>query len=150
MVLITVVKMVKVPTPCVGICTTGLGDNVCRGCKRFSKEVIGWNSLNPDKQWDIEDRLTTTLDKAFDKYLTITNGEVLKSTLSEYVYIPKHRSLKCQAFILIINNKKKFEDLLTIGITPHKEYVAVATSNIISMIDSDWYKLNLEEYDRRG
>ena len=27
-------------TPCVGICSTTYGDDVCRGCKRFSFEVI--------------------------------------------------------------------------------------------------------------
>ncbi|MEC7008614.1 MAG: DUF1289 domain-containing protein, partial [Pseudomonadota bacterium] len=32
-----------IKTPCIGVCSTGIGDSVCRGCKRFSHEVIHWN-----------------------------------------------------------------------------------------------------------
>ena len=37
-------------TPCVGICSTTYGDDVCRGCKRFIHEVINWNSFNPEEK----------------------------------------------------------------------------------------------------
>ncbi len=37
-------KVDAVKTPCIGICsTTSVGDSICRGCKRFSTEVIDWN-----------------------------------------------------------------------------------------------------------
>ena len=29
-------------TPCIGICSTTYGDQICRGCKRFAHEVTGW------------------------------------------------------------------------------------------------------------
>ena len=29
-------------TPCLGICTTTFGDEVCKGCKRFAHEIISW------------------------------------------------------------------------------------------------------------
>lgn len=32
-------------TPCVGLCSTTYGDLVCRGCKRFIHEIVGWNSF---------------------------------------------------------------------------------------------------------
>ena len=33
----------KASTPCLGICSTTYGDDVCKGCKRFVHEVISWN-----------------------------------------------------------------------------------------------------------
>jgi predicted Fe-S protein YdhL (DUF1289 family) len=44
--------MKPVRTPCIGVCsTTSLGDRICRGCKRFSHEVIHWNAFTePQKQ----------------------------------------------------------------------------------------------------
>ncbi|MEO1955257.1 MAG: DUF1289 domain-containing protein, partial [Gammaproteobacteria bacterium] len=36
----------SVKTPCIGVCSTVFGDEVCRGCKRFQNEVIEWNSYN--------------------------------------------------------------------------------------------------------
>ena len=40
-----------VKTPCIGICsTTSVGDWVCRGCKRYSTEVIGWISFGEEEK----------------------------------------------------------------------------------------------------
>ena len=36
-------KKNRASTPCLGICSTTYGDNVCKGCKRFVHEVISWN-----------------------------------------------------------------------------------------------------------
>ena len=41
---------VRTRTPCVGICSTTYGDDVCRGCKRFIHEVINWNSFKPEEK----------------------------------------------------------------------------------------------------
>jgi len=46
-----------VKTPCIGVCSTGLGDSVCRGCKRFEHEVIHWNSYTQEQQQIVIDRL---------------------------------------------------------------------------------------------
>ena len=35
-------------TPCIGICSTVYGDEVCRGCKRTFTEVIDWNNLSEE------------------------------------------------------------------------------------------------------
>jgi predicted Fe-S protein YdhL (DUF1289 family) len=37
---------VRTPTPCIGVCSTGIGDVVCRGCKRYAQEVIHWNGYS--------------------------------------------------------------------------------------------------------
>ena len=40
-----------VKTPCISICsTTSVGDWVCRGCKRYSTEVIGWISFGEEEK----------------------------------------------------------------------------------------------------
>lgn len=44
-------------TPCVGICSTTYGDLVCRGCKRFSHEITGWNTYSAAQRQDVEARL---------------------------------------------------------------------------------------------
>ena len=47
------------PTPCVGICSTTFGDLVCRGCKRFSHEIVDWNSYDDAQKETIWERLET-------------------------------------------------------------------------------------------
>jgi predicted Fe-S protein YdhL (DUF1289 family) len=44
-------------TPCIGICSTTYGDLVCRGCKRFAHEVVGWNGYDDDQRGAVWTRL---------------------------------------------------------------------------------------------
>lgn len=46
-------------SPCVGICSTTFGDDVCYGCQRTYLEVIQWNSLNDEEKNKINLRLLT-------------------------------------------------------------------------------------------
>lgn len=41
----------SVDTPCIAICSTALGDQVCRGCARTFQEITQWCSL-PDLEKD--------------------------------------------------------------------------------------------------
>ena len=44
-------------TPCFGICSTTYGDDVCKGCKRFVHEIIGWPKFSQDERALVNDRL---------------------------------------------------------------------------------------------
>jgi len=33
-------------TPCIGVCSTGLGDDVCRGCGRTLDEIRDWSRMS--------------------------------------------------------------------------------------------------------
>lgn len=50
-------------TPCVGRCSTVFGDSVCRGCRRFSHEVIDWNRYTSVQRDFIWLRLDQQLDQ---------------------------------------------------------------------------------------
>ena len=42
-------NLTPIRTPRIGVCSTGIGDAVCRGCKRFAHEVIDWNGYSRSK-----------------------------------------------------------------------------------------------------
>lgn len=44
-------------TPCIGVCSTSLGDEVCIGCGRTFDEVIQWNTLSDEEKRNINRRL---------------------------------------------------------------------------------------------
>ena len=44
-------------TPCLGICTTTFGDEVCKGCKRFSHEIVSWTKYSIEEREIVNDRL---------------------------------------------------------------------------------------------
>ncbi len=37
-------------SPCIGYCSTSLGDEVCRGCGRTSDEIIQWLLLSEEER----------------------------------------------------------------------------------------------------
>jgi len=47
----------SVKTPCIGVCSTVFGDEVCRGCKRFQHEIIQWNGYDDAAKRSVLNRL---------------------------------------------------------------------------------------------
>jgi predicted Fe-S protein YdhL (DUF1289 family) len=44
-------------TPCLGRCTTPLGDDICRGCGRTFDEVTRWVGMTEDEKRQVWQRL---------------------------------------------------------------------------------------------
>lgn len=44
-------------SPCVGVCSVVLGDEICRGCGRTFQEVLEWNHYNDAQKREINQRL---------------------------------------------------------------------------------------------
>lgn len=59
-------------TPCIGVCSTTYGDFVCRGCKRFAHEVVGWNQFTEDQRATAWERLSVLLEQSIQDYLLIS------------------------------------------------------------------------------
>lgn len=50
-------------SPCVGVCSTTFGDDICFGCRRTYDEVIKWNTLSDKEKDVINRRLLKTTSK---------------------------------------------------------------------------------------
>jgi len=70
-----------VRTPCIGVCSTGIGDTVCRGCKRFSHEVIAWNSYSQEERRTVLQRIDVLLGQIVARWLVIEDVELLSQQM---------------------------------------------------------------------
>ena len=77
-------------TPCVGICSTTYGDDVCRGCKRFIHEVINWNSFNPEEKESVWKRLEKLKTLIMQSKISIIN-ETLMAVSYTHLTLPTKR-----------------------------------------------------------
>ena len=68
-------------TPCAGKCSTVFGDSVCRGCRRFSHEVIHWNRYSLEEQKLIWQRLDSQLDQILLPLVQIRDEQALDEFL---------------------------------------------------------------------
>ena len=50
-------KEITAECPCVGHCTTALGDDVCRSCLRTFEEVTRWPELSDEERIKINRRI---------------------------------------------------------------------------------------------
>ena len=70
-------------TPCLGICSTTYGDDVCKGCKRFVHEVINWNKYNTNEKEVVNSRLEEFKLLILKERFEILDSSVFENKLKE-------------------------------------------------------------------
>ena len=89
----------KTRTPCVGICSTTYGDEVCRGCKRFYFEVINWNKYDEDEKDAIWTRLESLKTQIIYSKIKKINSKKLSTKIAELdLKIKTDLNEYCQTF----------------------------------------------------
>ena len=109
----------KVKTPCVGVCSTVFGDQVCRGCKRFHHEVIEWNGYTDVQKETVWNRLESLKVLIMKSKIFIENKVLLQSKLDslQISYYDKVDPY-CWVFDLIKQASQSINDLSEFGLKP--------------------------------
>ena len=71
-------------TPCIGICSTTFGDDVCKGCKRFSHEITQWGKFSTDERAVVNSRLEQFKTTILEEKFTISDSELFESKMNEF------------------------------------------------------------------
>ena len=71
-------------TPCIGICSTTFGDDVCKGCKRFSHEITNWGKFSTDEKAVVNSRLEQFKTTILEEKFTISDCELFESKMNEF------------------------------------------------------------------
>ena len=66
-------KKKRSSTPCLGICSTTFGDEVCKGCKRFAHEIVSWTKYSEEEREIVNNRLEEFKIKIFKYKRKIQN-----------------------------------------------------------------------------
>ncbi|MEC7118290.1 MAG: DUF1289 domain-containing protein [Pseudomonadota bacterium] len=86
-------------TPCAGRCSTVFGDSVCRGCRRFSHEVIDWNRYTSAQRDFIWLRLDQQLDQIILPLIPLKDRQQLIDFLhGRQIALPVQASLGRQIY----------------------------------------------------
>ena len=70
-------------TPCLGICSTTFGDEVCKGCKRFAHEIVGWTKYSEGEREIVNDRLEKFKIQILQHRFAVTDKNLFESMLEE-------------------------------------------------------------------
>lgn len=139
----------KNDTPCIGICSTVYGDDVCRGCKRFYDEIINWNQLELSKKQTIFTRLETLLCQVIQNKIEIIDQTLLKNQLIAH-RIP-FRELDnplCWAFHLLREIADDITNSDSFGIRVKDSFRDLSLTKLINFIDDEYYTLSLNYFSQ--
>ncbi len=139
----------RVKTPCVGICSTGIGDQVCRGCKRFNHEVIQWNSYSNEQRRIIDTRLQNFLAQTVANKIEITDRSLLASQLKhQQISFDVDRNPYCWIVNLLNAGASQIEDISQYGLKVLSKYDHFNLIDLKKLIDQDYYTLSCAHYER--
>lgn len=107
----------SVKTPCIGVCSTVFGDEVCRGCKRFQNEVIDWNGYQDSQKIAVLTRLESLKTQIMESKISIVNKEVLQNQLDtlDIKYVIDDNPF-CWVFDLLRQASQSIDSLQDFGI----------------------------------
>ena len=138
-----------VKTPCIGVCSTGIGDRVCRGCKRFAHEVINWNSYSNEEKRLIDQRLGDFLSRCTRSKLQVVDEALLDEQLRvQQVRYPAHQDVYCRAYALLKAGAGQIGDPAAYGLQVDAEFRDLPLPELRQVIDDEFFILSEAYYQR--
>jgi len=141
--------MGRVRTPCIGVCSTGLGDQVCRGCKRFEHEVIDWNSFTSQQKQAIDARLESLLTSLLKARFVIVDEARFRAALDlQRIRYAEYRNPYCWIFDLLKAGASQIDDPAEYGLSLQPAYRNMPLKQQMEEIDQDFYTLSEAHFQR--
>jgi predicted Fe-S protein YdhL (DUF1289 family) len=138
-----------VKTPCIGVCSTGIGDSVCRGCKRFAHEVINWNSYTPEQKRVIDGRLSGFLSQCVNNKLQVVDRSLLEWQLTvQQISFIRHHDEYCWVYSLIKAGASQISQPGEYGFELDIKYRDIPLVELKEQVDQEFFTLSQAHYDR--
>ncbi|MGB1906467.1 MAG: DUF1289 domain-containing protein, partial [Spongiibacter sp.] len=139
----------RIATPCIGVCSTGIGDDVCRGCKRFSHEVIHWNSYSQEQKRSIDQRLERFLVQVMADKLSISDVNLLRWQLDvQRIRYNPQKDIYVALFQLLRAGAAQIDDPKSFGFQLNHDWQGYTLLALREIIDREFYLLSAAHYER--
>jgi hypothetical protein len=126
-----------IDTPCIGICSTIYGDEICRGCKRTYTEVIEWNRYDQTEKKVVFNRLEQAIISVCEQYLTVIDAELLAQQLDKFnIRYRADQHPLCLALYLLREGHDKIHQINKYGISIKLAYQTLSLTELYRMIDN--------------
>ena len=138
----------SVKTPCIGVCSTVFGDEVCMGCKRFKNEVIDWNSYQDSQKIAVLSRLESLKTQIMESKISIVNKKLLQNQLDtlDIKYVIDDNPF-CWVFDLLRQASQSIDSLQDFGVVL-KDGVENNLFELKKVIESELFSLSEAHFQR--
>ncbi len=139
----------RVASPCIGVCSTGIGDSVCRGCKRFMHEIIHWNGYSESEKRAVKNRLDLLLAQVIASKIEIRDADLLRKQLElQKIRFDVFSRPSSWVFELLRAGAKQIGSLDEFGCTVLPAFSDMSLMELKDDIDHDFYVLSTVHYER--
>jgi len=152
-------------TPCIGICSTTYGDLVCRGCKRFSHEIVGWNGYDRGQRGAVWERLLALRAGATRHVLVVIDEAALRAArptlaqaegVADDLYLLAYETLRWLAQAQPGGPEAQAgappeslrAALGSLGLQIHDSAFDGPLEMLLTRIDQEFYQRSLAQYER--
>lgn len=137
------------PTPCIGICTTVFGDQICRGCKRYMDEIIAWNGYGEEEKRAVDARLESHLLQILSAKIELFDERLFVDQLIDNrIRYMKNRQPLCWVNDLLRTNvieESPFEDF---GLRVRPGFESLSVAELRDQIDNELLALSQAHHER--
>ncbi len=142
-------KRPLVRTPCIGVCSTGIGDSVCRGCKRFSHEVIHWNGYSEAEKQIVDDRLADFLSLCMRNRFVVTDEALLHWQLQvQQIHYNREHDIYANLFTLLKAGASQISEPEKYGFSVHLNWRQHTLLELREQVDGEFWALSEAHYER--
>lgn len=142
--------MDSIRTPCIGICsTTSVGDDVCRGCRRYAHEVIQWNAYGDAEKRAVLDRIERLTIQILEERLRIFSVPSLRDGLQR-LRLPVDESLSpyCWLHTLLKRAHRDLQRLEDFGVYVRPAHAHLPLAQLLAQMDRELAELSRAHFDR--
>lgn len=140
---------IAVRTPCIGVCSTGIGDTVCRGCKRFSHEVISWNGYSQDERRAVLQRIDVLLGQIVARWLVVDDVDKLREQLqSQQISFDPARYPASWVVELLKAGASQIDDPAQFGLILCAQSQGKNLRELRDAIEKEFYELSCAHFER--
>jgi len=136
-------------TPCRGICSTGIGDTVCRGCKRYAHEVIAWNGYTPEQRGSVMDRLEQFTVRVMAARCEVVDAELLLKKVREHsIRVDESADPYCWLYELLRAGRGQIRNPAVFGFRILTGYRSVSLAELFADAEKALFVLSEAHYER--
>ncbi|WP_136246522.1 DUF1289 domain-containing protein [Halomonas borealis] len=117
----------RVASPCVGLCSTTVGDRVCRGCQRIDDEICDWPALDGEARARRMAELDALRADVAGRHLRVVDADALEAQLVRHrIRFRAEQPPLSRAVELLRVGRDRIRDLSRYGLLPVEPLDAAA------------------------
>ena len=133
--------MSAIGSPCVGLCSTTLGDSICRGCQRSDAEIRDWFGLTGDQRAARILELDALREAVAGRYLRLVDGAALEAQLKRHRirFRPDQPGLS-RAVELLRVGRERIQELSRYGLAPVGQGEGLAVAELHARLAAELHE----------